>query len=145
MRRHHRGRGYRQVADINIANLVDVVLVLLIIFMISAPLLQSGIEINLPKTRAAVMEEEAQGIVLTVDAKGGVYIDDIWARMDQFEDRLDREMRAKGTRTVYLRGDSSVVYGNVIDVIGRLKDMGIENIGLVTGHEENKRTTSQRK
>lgn len=144
MSRYHRPRGYRQVADINIANLVDVVLVLLIIFMISAPLLQSGIEINLPKTRAAVMEEEAQGVVLTVDSKGGVYIDDIWARMDQFEDQLDREMRAKGTRTVYLRGDSAVVYGSIIDVIGRLKDMGIENIGLVTGHEESKPATSRR-
>ncbi len=145
MSRYRRARGYRQVAEINIANLVDVVLVLLIIFMISAPLLHSGIEIDLPKTRAAVMEEEAQGIVLTVDSKGGVYIDDIWARMDQFEDRLDREMRDKGTRTVFLRGDSAVVYGSIIDVIGRLKDMGIENIGLVTGHEESKRETSRRK
>ena len=145
MSRYRRTRGYRQVADINIANLVDVVLVLLIIFMISAPLLQSGIEINLPKTRAAVMEEEAQGVVLTVDSKGGVYINDTWARMGDFEEQLDREMRAKGTRTVYLRGDSSVVYGNVIDVIGRLKVMGIENIGLVTGHEEDKSASSRRK
>jgi len=59
------------MADINIANLVDVVLVLLIIFMISAPLLQSGIEVELPKTRAAVTEEEVEGIVITIDAKGG--------------------------------------------------------------------------
>jgi len=91
------------------------------------------------------MEEEAQGVVLSVDKKGGVYINDVWARMEQFEEQLDREMRAKGTRTVYLRGDSSVVYGNVIDVIGRLKVMGIENIGLVTGHEETKRATTQRR
>ena len=61
-------RSYRAMSDINIANLVDVVLVLLIIFMISAPLLQSGIEINLPKTRAPVMDEEVEGIIVTVDS-----------------------------------------------------------------------------
>lgn len=123
---------YRAMADINIANLVDVVLVLLIIFMISAPLLQSGIEVDLPKTRAAAIEEEAEGIVVTIDKKGGIYINDVWARLENFEKSLEDEMAAKGTRSVYLRGDSVVAYGVAIDVISRLKDMGIESIGLVT-------------
>lgn len=131
-----RQRTYRALADINIANLVDVVLVLLIIFMISAPLLQSGIEVNLPKTKAAAIEEETEGVVVTIDAKGGIYINDVWSRLDNFEDALKKEMRAKNTSSVYLRGDSAVVYGIAIEVIGRLKEMGIESIGLVTGHEE---------
>jgi biopolymer transport protein TolR len=135
IRRPHRHE-YRAVADINIANLVDVVLVLLIIFMISAPLLQSGIEIDLPKTRAAVLDEEATGVVLTIDSKGGIYVNDVWTRLESLETSLRQEMAGKHTESVYLRGDSTIAYGKVIDVIGRMKEMGIENIGLVTQHEE---------
>ena len=124
------------MSDINIANLVDVVLVLLIIFMISAPLLQSGIEVELPKTRAAVIEEEVEGIVITIDAKGGIYINDVWSRLENFEADLEEVMSIKGTSTVYLRGDSAVSYGTAIGVISRLKEMGIEEIGLVTAKIE---------
>jgi len=130
--RRPKKRTYGAMADINIANLVDVVLVLLIIFMISAPLLQSGIEVELPKTRAAVIEEEVEGIVITIDAKGGIYINDVWSRIENFEADLEEEMSIKGTSSVYLRGDSAVTYGIAISVIGRLKEMGIEEIGLVT-------------
>lgn len=135
MRRPKR-RTYGAMADINIANLVDVVLVLLIIFMISAPLLQSGIEVELPKTRAAVIEEEVEGIVITIDARGGIYINDVWSRLENFEADLEEEMSIKGTSSVYLRGDSAVTYGIAIGVIGRLKEMGIEEIGLVTAKIE---------
>jgi biopolymer transport protein TolR len=131
-----RRRTYRALSDINITNLVDVVLVLLIIFMISAPLLQSGIEVNLPKTKAAAIKDETVGVVVTIDAKGGIYVDDIWTRMENFEEALRKEMRAKNTSSVYLRGDSAVVYGTAIDVIGRMKEMGIESIGLVTSQHE---------
>lgn len=135
MRRPH-PRTYGAVADINIANLVDVVLVLLIIFMISAPLLQSGIEINLPKTRAAAVEKEAEGVVITIDEKGGVYINDVFANPTSFVDNLRKAMAEKNTSAVYVRGDSAVAYGRIIDVVGTMKTMGIETIGLVTGHEE---------
>ena len=126
------------MADINIANLVDVVLVLLIIFMISAPLLQSGIEVDLPKTKAAVIEEEAEGVVVTIDAKCGIYINDVWSRMDNFEKNLKKEMAAKNTKSVYLRGDSTVYYGTAIGVIGKMKEIGIEQIGLVTAKVDDK-------
>ncbi len=125
-------RSYRTVAEINIANLVDVVLVLLIIFMISAPLLQSGIEVDLPKTQAAPVQEDAEGVVITIDKKGGIYINDVWSRLDNFEPQLDRAMKAKGTHDVYIRGDSTIPYGLAIDVIGRIRAMGVEGIGLIT-------------
>ena len=134
--RRPKKRTYGAMADINIANLVDVVLVLLIIFMISAPLLQSGIEVELPKTRAAVIEEEVEGIVITIDARGGIYINDVWSRLENFEADLEEEMSIKGTSSVYLRGDSAVTYGIAISVIGRLKEMGIEEIGLITAKIE---------
>jgi len=130
--RRRRSRKYNAYSDINIANLVDVVLVLLIIFMISAPLLQSGIEIDLPKTRAAIIDSEAEGVVVSIDAKGGIYINDVWARLDNFEGALDEEMRAKNTAMVYLRADSTIAYGTAIQVIGRIKEMGIDAISLVT-------------
>ena len=135
-RRRPRHRQFGAVADINITNLVDVVLVLLIIFMISAPLLQSGIEVELPKTRAAVLEDEVTGVIVTIDDKGGIYINDVWANPDDFIERLREEMQIENTTSVYLRGDSAVAYGKAINVIGQIKEAGIENIGLVTAYEE---------
>ena len=135
--RRRRRYAYRAMSEINIANLVDVVLVLLIIFMISAPLLQSGIEVDLPKTKAAAISEEAEGIVVSVDSRGGIYIDDVWSRLENFEADLKKEMDASGTSSVYLRGDSAIAYGLAIEIIARLKAMGIESIGLVTAPIEN--------
>lgn len=134
--RRPRPRSYGAMSDINITNLVDVVLVLLIIFMISAPLLQSGIEINLPKTRAAVLDEEVRGVVITIDSLGGVYVNDVWTRPENLEKEVKDQMAREGTPAVYVRADSALAYGNAIAIIGRLKEAGIESIGLVTGHEE---------
>ena len=125
-------RQYGHMADINVTNLVDVVLVLLIIFMITAPMLQSGIDVNLPKTRAAIQDELGEGVVLTIDDKGGIFIDDVWVRLPDFEERLDGILREKNTSSVYVRADSAVVYASVIEVIARIKEMGIEYLGLVT-------------
>jgi biopolymer transport protein TolR len=144
MSRRPRRRQYDAVADINITNLVDVVLVLLIIFMISAPLLQSGIEVDLPKTRAAVLKDEVTGVVVTVDAAGGVYINDVFANPNNFVDRLRKEMEIKGTTSVYLRGDSAVAYGHAINVIGKIREAGIESIGLVTAYQEKPARRSRR-
>ncbi len=125
-------RSYRHMADINVTNLVDVMLVLLIIFMITAPMLQSGIDVNLPKTRAAIQDELGEGVVLTIDKKGGIFIDDIWVNLPDFEKRLDEVLKHKNTSSVYIRADSAVVYGSVIDVVARLKEMGVNYLGLVT-------------
>lgn len=138
MRRRKRNT-YGAVAEINIANLVDVVLVLLIIFMISAPLLQSGIEINLPKTKVAAMDEETKGVVITIDSLGGIFVNDRWASPGDFEDAVEREMDIENTSSVFIRGDSAVPYGLAIDLIGRLKVMGVNSIGLVTAHKETPR------
>ena len=129
-------REYTALADINVTNLVDVVLVLLIIFMISAPLLQSGIEVDLPKTATAALDDQAEGVILTIDKKGGIFINDVWSRFDKFESNLDRELRKQGNKSVYLRADSLVPYGVVVEVMGRLKGMGIEDLGLITSKIE---------
>lgn len=140
MRRRQK-RTYGAISDINIANLVDVVLVLLIIFMVSAPLLQSGIEINLPKTRAAAMEDEVEGVVVTIDSLGGIYVNDIWCRLDDMQTTVKDIMARKGADAVYVRGDSALSYGIAIEVIGQLREAGIGSIGLVTGRREDKLET----
>jgi biopolymer transport protein TolR len=129
-------REYRALAEINVTNLVDVVLVLLIIFMISAPLLQSGIEVDLPKTKTAVLDEETEGIILTIDRKGGLFINDVWTRRENFEGNLERELKKQGQKSVYLRADSLVTYGVVVNIMGRLKGLGIEDLGLITTKDE---------
>ncbi len=131
-------RDYGHMSEINVTNLVDVVLVLLIIFMISAPLLQSGIEVDLPKTKTAALDDQAEGVILTIDKKGGVFINDIWSNFEDFEIKLDKELRKQGNKSVYLRADSLVPYGVVVGVMGRLKAMEIEEIGLITAKDESK-------
>jgi len=131
-----RKREYTALADINVTNLVDVVLVLLIIFMISAPLLQSGIEVDLPKTKTAALNEQTEGVILSIDKKGGIFINDVWTRLDRFERDLGQELRKQGNSSVYLRADSLVPYGIVVEVMGRLKGMGIEELGLITAKDE---------
>jgi biopolymer transport protein TolR len=120
------------MADINVTNLVDVVLVLLIIFMITAPMLQSGIDVNLPRTKTAIQDELGEGVVLTIDDKGGIFIDDVWVRLPDFESKLDEVLKHKNTSSVYIRADSAVIYATVVDVVARLKELGIEYLGLVT-------------
>lgn len=136
-------RHYRHMADINVTNLVDVVLVLLIIFMITAPMLQSGIEVNLPKTKAAAYDQLGEGVVLTIDKKGGVFVNDVWVRLPDLEKKLDEVLKSKNTSSVYLRADSGVVYAEVVNVIGRLRTMGVEYLGLVTSPAEDR--TARRK
>ena len=131
-----RKREYNALADINVTNLVDVVLVLLIIFMISAPLLQSGIEVDLPKTKTAAIDQQSEGIILTIDKKGGIFINDVWTRLDKFEKNLEKELVKQGNNSVFLRADSLVAYGVVIEVMGQLKGMGIEELGLITAKIE---------
>jgi biopolymer transport protein TolR len=131
------------MAEINVTNLVDVVLVLLIIFMISAPLLQSGIEVDLPKTKTAALDEQAEGVVLTIDKKGGLFINDVWTHLENFEPNLDKELKKANRSSVFLRADSLVPYGVVVEIIGRMKAMGIEELGLITTKDEGKKDKKQ--
>src|SRR4030065_2912910 len=100
-------------ADINFTNLVDVVLVLLIIFMITAPMLHSGIEVNLPKTKAAT-KDLGEGIVVVINKEGKIYLDDRPVSLAKFGSRLSNLKRAKGTGPVYLKADREVQYGLLV-------------------------------
>ncbi|MFH0930552.1 MAG: biopolymer transporter ExbD [Candidatus Zixiibacteriota bacterium] len=130
-------RHYPALYDINVTNLVDVVLVLLIIFMIAAPMLQSGIDINLPKT-VADQKDLGEGIVVTITKEKRIFVDDKITPLNKFEQRLGSLKAKKGAKAVYLRADSSVPYGFVVEVMGKIKEMGITDLGLVIEPEMKK-------
>jgi len=121
---------YTSLSEINVTNLVDVTLVLLIIFMITAPLLQTGIEVELPKTQAARLNVR-EGVVVSISKDGSIFIDDIKVTRKNFAATLLKNYESAGQKSVLLRADKSVSYGKVMDVMGQIKRAGIHNIGLV--------------
>ena len=133
-----RGRRGRRVStslsEINVVPLVDVMLVLLIIFMVAAPMLQRGIEVNLPvarQTQRLTEERMYITIPLTFQKDRRVYLDDEALSVDVLAERIRQAMVSKGQRDIYLRTDGAVQAQNILDVIDRLKEGGIEKVGIV--------------
>ncbi len=122
------------MADINITNLVDVMLVLLIVFMISAPMIQAGIDIALPKASEAPVET-TNSIIISIDKTGKIYIDNYPIPANDFESRLTTIRSVKKGRPIFIRADKTVPYGTVIELMGHIKKLGIEDVGLITEPE----------
>jgi biopolymer transport protein TolR len=135
-RRHERRK---LVADINIVPYVDVMLVLLVIFMVTAPLLTQGVEIHLPAATAeALPQEEKPPLVVSVDAAGALFLDQTKEPFspENLAVRLQAELRLDPKRTVLIRGDESVDYGKVMGAMVLLKRAGVSKVGLMTQHYE---------
>jgi biopolymer transport protein ExbD len=133
-----RRRGRRvstSLSEINVIPLVDVMLVLLIIFMVAAPMMQKGVEVNLPVARRADKLTTAAPLYVTVPLSyrqdKRVYIDDEAVNVDVLGERMRQAMQARDQKDVYLRGDGGVLYQDLMDVFGRLKAGGVERVGLV--------------
>jgi len=121
----------RFLGEINVVPLVDVVLVLLIIFMITAPLLYRGIDVNLPKSTTNTIQSEER-IVLTVSGKQKIFLDQQPMSLSRLEKSLANRARANPEISVYLRADEKVPYGLVVQVMDTVKRVGIERLGMVT-------------
>ena len=117
------------MAEINVTPLVDVVLVLLIIFMVTAPFLQGGLEIDLPKVASRGLDVR-EGLVISVRADRTVAVGNSVVAIDRFEDALAQAGAAR--RPVFLKADQHVPYGTIVDLIARLRRSGVSNLGLVT-------------
>src|SRR5262245_58120843 len=119
------------LAEINVTPLVDVVLVLLIIFMVTAPMMQRGVDVQLPRAESATGAEE-QRLIVTIDRSNRVYLNESSMALSELEKRLKAVAPGYKDPFVYLRADQSVPYGRVMSVMDRIKKSGIERVGLVT-------------
>jgi biopolymer transport protein TolR len=126
------GSGKGPVSEINVTPLVDVMLVLLIIFMVSAPMMTTGIEIDLPKTHAPRMDVEEQKLLMTITKDQKVYLGETEVPYDQLEQALTTNARLQQEHELYLQADETVPYGFVAKVMALVRKGGIDKLGLVT-------------
>lgn len=128
-------RGPPLSADINVTSLVDVAFVLLIIFMITAPIMQGGIDVELPQVKAAPLTSK-DGVVVTVNRQGRIAIDDKPVSLAEFQATIRRLVDQRNTSSVYVRGDRNAPFGSVVRVFAALREAGITGAGIVTEEEE---------
>lgn len=126
------GPGDSSIAQINVTPLVDVMLVLLVIFMVTAPILQQGVSVDLPKVAAGPLTGEEEQLVVNVAKGGQLYLNDTAMTLGELTTKLGAIAAARPDRQVYVRADQTVPYGEVMAVIGGIRQAGLARVGLVT-------------
>ncbi len=126
-----RGRGKRPQADINVTPMVDVMLVLLIIFMVAAPMMTSGINVDLPKTAAKPINADTKPITVTVRENGSVYLGDNVVDMNQLVEQLKTMSQNDSQHRIFVKGDQHINYGRVMEVMGRITAGGFTHVALL--------------
>ena len=134
-RKHHR---QRVMSEINVTPMVDVMLVLLIIFMVSAPLLTVGVPIDLPQSQAKNLDQDKEPLTVSVNDKGQVFLQSSEIKVEELVAKLQAVAQARGGNEarIYVRGDKKVDYGTVMRVMGRLSSAGFRRVALVTEVEQ---------
>ncbi len=120
------------LSQINVVPLVDLMLVLLVIFMVAAPILQQGVSVDLPQVKAGALTGEEEQLVVTVDKQGGVFLNDTAISVGELTEKLQAIVRLKADKQVFLRADRMVPYGEVVRVMAAVRGAGIANLGMVT-------------
>ncbi|MBI4719672.1 MAG: biopolymer transporter ExbD [Chitinivibrionia bacterium] len=121
---------YSSLCEINITSLVDVMMVLLIIFMLTAPFIQAGIKVQLPKAKSTVIKEQ-EGVVVSIQQDGEVFLDNVRVPKERLAEEFIK-LKVSGEERVFIRADKAVQYGVVMDVIGNIKEVGIDEVGMIT-------------
>ena len=124
-------------AEINVTSLVDVAFVLLIIFMITAPIMQGGVDVELPRAEARPLTAK-EGMVVTVDRSGRIFVDETAITYNDFRVTFKSLVTTRKPTGVYLRADSRVAYGDVVRTLAVIRAAGVQNVGLVAEEEEQK-------
>ncbi|HEX4386825.1 MAG TPA: protein TolR [Myxococcales bacterium] len=124
--------GRRAMTDINVTPLVDVMLVLLIIFMVTAPLIQSGVKVDLPKASAQPMEHTEEKLVLTISRDRRIYLDKTEIAFGDLETKLATNARIQKDKELYLHADRSLPYGQVVEIMAIARRAGVESLGMIT-------------
>jgi biopolymer transport protein TolR len=127
-----KGQRYRIMSEINVTPMVDVMLVLLVIFMVAAPLLTVGVPVDLPQTQAPAINQPQEPLVITVDAKGQMYLQNDKVADDQLVPRLQAITKANANADIYVRGDQAINYGRVMQIMGMVSAAGFEKVSLIT-------------
>ena len=125
------GRAYAPISQINVTPFVDVMLVLLVVFMVTAPLLTVGVIIDLPKTQAPVIEGQDEPLEVTVDSQGQIYVQELEVGIEQLVPRLIAITGRKPDTRIFVRGDRSIDYGRVLEVMARINLAGYTKVALV--------------
>ena len=126
------------MSEINITPLVDVVLVLLIVFMVTAPLLSQGLDIRLPEAAAPALERSEQDVTMTIDKQGRIYLqnDPNPYRLEDLETKIAAIFERREKKEILIRADREALYGNVVKAIALVKKAGIERVGMITEEEK---------
>src|SRR5215213_3006511 len=117
-------------AEINVTSLVDVALTLLVIFIITAPMMQGGVEVKVPRARTETVPS-TDGLMVSIDAAGRIYVGQAEVRWEEFEAQFPAMVRERGAGDVYLRADEAVPYGRVVQVLGVMKAADVATVGLI--------------
>ena len=126
-----RRRNARPVADINVTPLVDVMLVLLVVFMVTAPMMTVAVPVDLPKTKAHTMSQDKEPLVVSIDAEGRVYVQDKVLRMDEVVPKLKAITGANPDARIFVRGDKNLAYGKIMEAMGMISSAGFSKVALV--------------
>jgi biopolymer transport protein TolR len=120
------------MSDINVTPFVDVMLVLLIIFMVTAPMMMQGVDVSLPEATAEPLESEKEHLIITIDTKNQIFINDFQVTIDFLGEKLKKIMEGRSDREVFLKADKDISYGTVVQVMAEVKGAGVEKLGMVT-------------
>jgi biopolymer transport protein ExbD/biopolymer transport protein TolR len=123
------------MGDINVVSLIDVMMLLMVIFMITAPIMQGGVDVALPQAKAKPLEPKS-GMVVTVDRSGQIYVDQAKLSYDEFQADFKALAAKHGSNGVYLRADAGVPYGTVVRVLAVMRNSGTGDVGLVAEPED---------
>ena len=126
------GSGFASIAEINVTPLVDVMLVLLVIVLVTTPLIQRGVEVDLPTTRAQAIESSEDKVVVSLTAKKRVFIGSTEVTLAELPEKLRANAKVARDREAFLEADRGLPYGFVMDVMAALKEAGIVNLGMIT-------------
>ena len=126
------GNNDRLMSDINVTPFVDVMLVLLIIFMVTAPMMIQGVDVALPEVTSEPLESKTEPLIISIDKENQVYINDFNVKLDFLQEKLGKILKGRSDRVVYLRADKSIPYGVVVLVMSEIRGAGIEKLGMVT-------------
>jgi biopolymer transport protein TolR len=126
------GKHSELMSEINVTPFVDVMLVLLIIFMVTAPMMIQGLDVDLPEATAKSLDSEKEHLVITINKDQRIYINDFEVTVEFLSDKLQKVLQGRIDRDVYLKADKNIPYGIVVKVMAEIKGAGVEQLGMIT-------------